>query len=96
MTMVLETVARFFGKTVDAWLTVPRHFTELSQVRGSLKYGDRCVALTPGTEALWLAGRSDYDPDLWVMAPPSAPEEHVAPSVMAEPTDHLAARRSRP
>jgi hypothetical protein len=69
MTMPIETAARFFGKTVEAWLTVPRHFAELPQVRGTLKYDGRCVVLINGTEALWLGGRRDYDPDLWVMAP---------------------------
>jgi hypothetical protein len=62
-----DCAARFFGKSVDAWLTVPRHLAELPQIRGSLKYGDRTVALVNGTEALWLGGRRDYDPDLWVM-----------------------------
>lgn len=63
-----ECAARFFGKTVDDWLTVPPHLAELPQVRGTLKYGDRCIALVKGTETLWLGGRRDYDPDLWVMA----------------------------
>ena len=64
-----ERAARFFGKAVDAWLAVPPHFAELPGVRGTLKYGAHCVALVTGTADLWLEGRRDYDPDLWVKAP---------------------------
>jgi hypothetical protein len=65
---MVERAARFFGMTVDEWLTVPPHIADQPQVRGTLKYDDRCLALVDGTEPLWRRGRRDDDPDLWVNA----------------------------
>lgn len=67
--VTLTHAAQFFGESADAWLTIPPHFTKLPWIRGTLKYGDHCVAIVHGTEGLWSGGRRDYDPDLWVMAP---------------------------
>jgi hypothetical protein len=66
--MIIARAAHFFGMTVDEWLMVPPYIADLPQVRGTLKYKDRCVALVSGTEALWRGGRRDDDPDLWVNA----------------------------